>query len=97
MRNAVPELLYDRALYNPCLHQLLEEFGQQFVVAEAQIDKILALPTIKERDPASLKYFSNDLHGAVVALVHSGQGQELKSSATMKLLLTKFPNSLRMK
>jgi len=50
--------------------------------------------TIKEKDSAIFKYFSNDLYGAIFTFIYYGQGQKLKSSSKMKFMLTKFPPSL---
>ncbi len=94
VRNIVADAFHHPEMFIPAMHRLSEEFGKSFVVSEAQVDKLLGLPTVKQNDQPSLKRFSNELHGAVAALVHSGNKMELSSSGTLKMLLMKLPQGL---
>ena len=97
VRNTISDALHDPALYNLAIARLYEEYGHDIVVSEAHVDKLLALPAVKSNDPAGLKKFSNELHGAVSALIHSKHVHELNSTGTLKLLLQKLPNGIRTK
>lgn len=88
------DALHHPEMYHFAIYRLSEEFGQSFVVSEAQVDKLLNFPFVNQDDHVGLNTFSNELHGAVFALIHTGNNVELGSSETLKLLLQKLPPDL---
>ncbi len=94
VRNVVADALHHPKMFNLAMHRRSEEFGESFVVSEAQVNKLVGLLTVKQNDQPCLKRFSNELHGAVVDIAHSGNKTEQSPSGTLKMLLMKLPQGL---
>ena len=97
VRNSVADALYDPSQYPVALRRLEEEYGHPFIVAQAHVNSLLKLPTVRSNDATGLRAFSNALHGAVSALANSSHHYELASSGTLKQVLDKLPSHLKAK
>ena len=97
VRQTIADALLDPSQYGYAIARLFEEYSHSYVLSDGYIDKMLSLPSVDQKDPQSLKIFSGNLHGIVSALVHCGNRDQLNSNGTLKLLLSKLPDGLRVK
>ena len=95
VQRTIADSLYDPTQYREALNRLNEEYGHPFLVAEAHIDSLMELPSLKSADSDGLYKFWSRLHEAVAGLCSSNSVYELSSKATVKILVKKLTPALR--
>ncbi|XP_057376030.1 uncharacterized protein LOC130696912 [Daphnia carinata] len=93
--NSVADCVHDPSKYEVVWHRLDQEYGHTTIMAQTHLNNLLRLLSVQPNDSASLKTFSNKLHGAVSALSRSGLASELESLGNLMHVVTKLPKTLR--
>ncbi|XP_057375011.1 uncharacterized protein LOC130695966 [Daphnia carinata] len=93
--NLVADCVHDPSKYEVVWHRLDQEYGRTTIMAQTHLNNLLRLPSVQPNDSASLKTFSNKLHGAVSALSNKGLASELESLGNLMHVVTKLPKTLR--
>ncbi|XP_057366727.1 uncharacterized protein LOC130687571 [Daphnia carinata] len=93
--NSVADCVHDPSKYEVIWHRLDQEYCHTTIMAQTHLNNLLRLPPVQPNDSASLKTFSNKLHGAVSALSNSGLASELESLGNLMHVVAKLPKTLR--
>ena len=94
-KQAVEGMLYDGALYPVALETLMERFGKEQDIVNANLSAVFCTPPMKELDPTSLEKFHAVVHCAVKVLENMGFEGDLNSTENLRRIVFKLPNELK--
>ena len=88
-------MLYEGALYPVALETLMERFGKEQDIVDANLFAVFCTPPMKELDPTALEKFHAVVHCAVKVLENMGFNGDLNSTENLRRVVFKLPNELK--
>ncbi|XP_043203107.1 uncharacterized protein LOC122371080 [Amphibalanus amphitrite] len=94
-KQTVEGMLYDGALYPVALETLMERFGKEQDIVNANLSAVFCTPPMKELDPTALERFHAVVRCAVKVLENMGFEGDLNSTENLRRVVLKLPNELK--
>ena len=94
-KQAVEGMLFDGDLYPAALQTLVERFGREGDIVNANLSAVFRIPPMKEIDPSALGNLSAAVHCAVTVLKSMDFDGDLNSTENLRRIALKLPDELK--
>ena len=94
-KQAVEGMLFDGELYPAALQTLMERFGREGDIVNANLSAVFSIPPMKEIDPPALESLYAAVHCAITVLTRMEFNGDLNSTENLRRVVLKLPNELK--
>ena len=94
-KQAVEGMLFDGELYPAALRTLVERFGREGDIVNANLSAVFSVPPMREIDPPALEKLHAAVHCAVTVLKSMDFDGDLNSTENLRRVVLKLPNELK--
>ena len=94
-KQAVEEMLFDGDLYPVALQTLMDRFGREGDIVNANLSAVFGIPPMKEIDLSALEKLYAAVHCAVTVLENMGFDGDLNSTENLRRVVLKLSNELK--
>ena len=94
-KQAAEGMLFDGDLYPVALQTLMDRFGREGDIVNANFSAVFGIPPMKEIDLSALERLYAAVHCAVTVLENMGFDGDLNSTENLRRVVLKLPNELK--